>query len=377
MPNCPYCAVPIDEMYSFCVSCEQQVKCLKCGSYILRDKSKCLNCGTLLNIPQPSSAPMNTFSLEEKQSDSNYSRKLNLSFTDTAIDKVASVLGDYIPLTPSTSPKRGLQPQQQLALPLQKLGENGQPNHSEILHEETLETTAQNISDYNSPSNYFEQDGQGFLISTTHDYKGKNRKLQQQRFSLLYVWAYHSLLKEPVPSKEHLNQAVKTNGVYDSNYTKHLNDVASRFFIKSDGTFKLNPSGRAEINKILTEMQDSDLSGFEYWNSTRKNASQGSRITKDDTQNIDQWVQMPSRFDNFDVRTLDTAVKCALLALFDITKELKTQDAVKPGLAYVYLIKRYKTVSVSKDNFRKALTNTKDYSKYFSHTSEGLHYLTP
>lgn len=321
---------------------------------------------------------MNTFALEEEQSDSNYSRKLNLSFSDTAIDKVASVLGGYVPLTPSTSPKRVLQPQQQPALPLsQKSGENGQQNQSEMLHEETVETTAQNISDDNSPSNYFEKDEQGFLISTTHDYKGKNKKLQQQRFSLLYVWAYNSLYGEAVPSKEHLNQAARKNGVYDNNYTKHLNDVAIRFFIKSDGTFKLNPSGRAEMNKILAEMQDSDLSGFEYWNSTRKNASRGSRITKDNTQKIDQWVQMPSRFDDFDVRILDTAVKCALLALFDITKELKTQDAVKPGLAYDYLIKRYKTVSVSRDNFRKALTNTKDYSKHFNHTSEGLYYLTP
>lgn len=77
------------------------------------------------------------------------------------------------------------------------------------------------------------------------------------------------------------------------------------------------------------------------------------------------------------MRTLNTAAKCALLALYDITKELKTQDAVKPGLAYDYLVKRYKTISVSKDNFSKALTNTRDYGKYFSRTSEGLYYLSP
>ncbi|WP_421657340.1 hypothetical protein [Leptothermofonsia sp. ETS-13] len=155
-----------------------------------------------------------------------------------------------------------------------------------------------------------------------------------------------------------------------------MTEVVKRFFIKSDGTFKLNPGGRSEVNKILSEMQDMDLSGLEYWNSTRKNTSRGSRITKEDTQKIDQWIQLPSKFEHFDVRTLGTAYKYALLALYDITKELKVQDAVKPGTAYEYLVKRYKTISVSKDSFSKSLTNTRDYRKYFSRTSEGLYYLS-
>jgi len=105
VPNCPYCDFLIDEAYNFCVSCEQQVKCLTCGSYLIKDKSKCLKCGNFLNTPQTAATPMNNFSLEEEQSDSNYSRKLNLSFTDNSIDKVASVLGGYVPLVPPKSPK--------------------------------------------------------------------------------------------------------------------------------------------------------------------------------------------------------------------------------------------------------------------------------
>jgi len=329
-------------------------------------------------MPLPNATPMNNFSLEEEQSDSNYSRKLNLSFTDTAIDKVASVLGGYVPLTPPKSPKHIVKPQQQLVLPfLQTSEEDDQLDQAEIIDDKAVEITAKNISDDKFPSDYFEKDGQGVLISTTPDYKGKNKKVQQQRFSLLYVWAYNSLHGEAVPSKEHLTQAARTNGVYDNNYSKHFTDIANRSFIKSDGTFKLNPGGRSEINKILVEMQDSDLSGFEYWGQTRKNTNRGSRITKEDTQKIDQWIQILSRFDNFDVRTLNTAYKCALLSLYDLTKELKIQDAVKPGLAYEYLVKRYKTISVSKDNFSKVLTNTRDYGKYFSRTSEGLYYLSP
>jgi hypothetical protein len=320
---------------------------------------------------------MNNFSLEEEQTESNYSRKLNLSFTDTAIDKVASVLGGYVPFNPPKSPKPIARPQQ-LALPFSSAStDNNQFDQSEELIEESIETTSESVLDGNSPSSYFERDKQGFLVSVTPDYKGKNKKLQQQRFSLLYVWAYNFICGEAVPTKEHLNQAARINGVYDKNYSKHLTDVANRFFIKSDGTFKLNPGGRSEVNKILIEMQDADLSGLEYWNSTRKNSNRGSRITKEDTQKVDQWLQLPSRFDHFDVRTLGTTYKYALLALYDITKELKAQEAVKPGTVYEYLVKRYKTISVSKDNFSKALTNARDYGKYFSRTSEGLYFLSP
>jgi hypothetical protein len=377
MPNCPYCDVLIDEAYNFCVSCEQQVKCLVCGSYLIKDKSKCLKCGNSLSVSQTIATPMNNFSLEEEQTESNYSRKLNLSFTDTAIDKVAAALGGYVPFNLPKSPKPMAHPQQ-IALPFSSAStDNDHFSQSEKLSEEPIETTSENILDKNSPSSYFERDEQGFLVSVTPDYKGKNKKLQQQRFSLLYVWAYNSICGEVVPGKTHLNQAAKINGVYDKNYSKHLTDVANRFFIKSDGTFKLNPGGRSEVNKILIEMQDADLSGLEYWNSTRKNSNRGSRITKEDTQKIEQWLQLSSRFEHFDVRTLGTTYKYALLALYDITKELKAQEAVKPGTAYEYLVKRYKTISVSKENFSKVLTNTRDYGKYFSRTSEGLYYLSP
>lgn len=377
MPNCPYCDVLIDEAYNFCTNCEQQVKCLTCDSHLVKDKSKCLKCGTSLSVSQTIVAPMNSFSLEEEQTENTYSRKLNLSFTDIAVDKVASTLGGYIPFNPLKSSKPIVSPQQ-LGLPFSSSSTDD--NHfgeSDELSEETIETKSENILDSNSSSSYFEKDEQGFLVSTNPDYKGKNKKLQQQRFSLLYVWAYKSILGEAVPHKEHLHQAARINGVYDNHYSENLTDVANRFFIKADGTFKLNPGGRSEINKILVEMQDMDLSGLEYWNSTRKSLSRGSRVTREDAQKIDQWIQIPSRFEHFDVRTLGNTYKYALLALYDITKELKAQDAVKPGIAYEYLVKRYKTISVSKDTFAKVLTSTRDYGKYFSRTSEGLYYLSP
>ncbi|RUS94237.1 hypothetical protein DSM107003_37680 [Trichormus variabilis SAG 1403-4b] len=343
----------------------------------MKGKSKCLSCGTLLTIPQAISPSMNTFSLDEEQSDSHYSRKVKFSFTDASIDKVASVMGGHVPLTQIVNSQRPVIREQQQLLPsFQKPLEETHHSQNEELIEQSINHSSQKNSDANDPLNYFEKDGQGILISINPDYKGKNKKSQQQRFSLLYVWAYNLIHQEPVPNKEHLNQAARTNGVHDKNYSTHLNDVASRFFIKSDGTYKLNPGGQLELKNILSEMQNLEITGFEYWSQTRKNSSRGSRITKEETQKIEEWIQMQSRCETFDVRKLETAVNFALFALFDLIKELKVQEAVKPGLAYEYLIKKYQTVSVKKDNFTKALTNGKEYSKYFNRTHEGLYCLT-
>jgi hypothetical protein len=310
MSNCPYCDIQIHEEYNFCVSCERQVKCLECDSYLIKDKRKCLKCGILLivDIEQSSSNAMNMFSLEEEQLDNNYSRKINLSFTDSAIDKVSSVLSGYVPLTSPKISRQVTQPQQQLNLPFVSQ-KSDQLDHPETNDKETVEITAKASSDDNDAYNYFEKDSKGFLISTNPNYKGSNKKQQQQRFSLLYVWAYYAIYEEPVPSKEHLSQAAKSNGVHDQNYSQHLNDVANRYFIKSDGTFKLNPNGKAHLKEIQTEMGDSELKGFDYSSSIRKKSNRGSRTTstKEDSQKVELWVQMPSKFSAFDVRKLNNA----------------------------------------------------------------------
>jgi hypothetical protein len=330
-----------------------------------------------MSIDSLSSLPasLNTFSMEEKQSENDYSRKVNFTFTDSAIDKVASVLGGYVPLSLPLAPKRPMSRSQQLSLPYVQEDQNRELGHTEV-EEEAFVDSVQDKSERDLALDYFERDEKGLLVSTNPDYKGVNRKSQQQRFSVLYVWAYNLIHEEVVPSKEHLIHAAKENGIHDSNYSKHLSDMANRFFVRADGSFKLNPSGKTEASKILSEIQNTESEGFKYWNAPRKRTSSGSRINKDDIQQIDEWTQMSSRLSNFDTRKLDATVKCALFAIYDITKELKIKDAIKPGLAYEYLIKRYKTISAKKGNFTKAMTNTRDNSKYFSRTHEGAYFLT-
>jgi hypothetical protein len=303
----------------------------------------------------------------------SYSRKLNLSFTDTAIDKVAIVLSGHVPLNPSINTRVGSKQSNFIS--------SQQP----VLEELSLETTIQarsvetekvvNILEENIAANYFDKDGQDYLISRSPDYKGKNKKTQQQRFILLYAWAHYLFFKQSV-TKDHLIQAAKINKIYESkNYAGYFGEVAKKYFMNIDGAFKLNPAGQVEVNIILSEMQDEEVRGVEYWSSSRKSITRASKITKEMEQEIDEWIIKPSKLEKFDVRKIKTAADYALFAIYDITKEIKEKESIKPIIAYTYLVKRYKTISIIQNKFTTVLSN-KAYSKYFERTSDGSYYLT-
>ena len=160
-------------------------------------------------------------------------------------------MGGYVPLnlprnqSPSAHPERS-------ALPFSKLSmENDSPDSLEQLNEEFVEAASQEVISKDNTLDYFEKDGQGFLVSKNPDYRGKDKKTQQERFILLYVWAYHSIYQEAVPNKKHLSQAAQKNGIYSKNFSTYTNEISNRFFIKSDGTLKLNPTGSKEIEKLF------------------------------------------------------------------------------------------------------------------------------
>lgn len=213
------------------------------------------------------------------------------------------------------------------------------------------------------------------MISKQPDYKGKNKKAQQERFVLLYVWAYSLIFNEAVPSKRHLNQAAKKNGILDANFSTYTNEISHHYFITSNGTFKLNHGGSRKIQEILSEIKDLELKGVDYRNFKRKSGRKNSRITKEENDKINQWINMPSKLKNFDIRKLSNNSHFAILALYDITKELKVETSVKPVLAYQYLKKRHETVSITQKSFSDALS-AKNNKKYFEKTPEGLYYLT-
>ncbi|MDJ0579543.1 zinc ribbon domain-containing protein [Crocosphaera sp.] len=354
MPNCPNCDAVINEEDNFC-----------------------FKCGTPLSESSSQTTPLNTLSLEEKQTNNSYSKNLKVSFTDNAVDKLASFLGDHI----SGSLSNGSNGSRQITQPQKKssllVSDHENIEQSDNIDNDTvIETNVQEISDNDSASNYFEKDGNGVLMQKHSDYKGKSKKAQQERFILVYVWAYNILFQEPVPNKKHLTEAAKKNNIYDSNFTTRLNNISQRYLVTPDDTFKLNPSGSEEVEKIQTEMADKELKGNSYWNSTRKNSNKASRITNEEIEKIDEWIDKNDELiDNFDIGKLNKHLEFAIFALYAITKKLNVENTVKPALAYEYLKKKYTTISVTKKRFGEILAG-KNNKKYFEKTPEGLYYLT-
>ncbi|MEL4897879.1 hypothetical protein, partial [Crocosphaera sp. Alani8] len=192
----------------------------------------------------------------------------------------------------------------------------------------------------------------------------------------IYVWAYNQMFNE-APNKKHLNKAAKlqNNQIHDANFSTYTNHTSKRYFVPSDGTFKLNPDGSKKVQNIILEIKDPELKGVEYWNYIRKNSRKNTRITKEESEKINKWTGMKSKLEKFDIRKLNSNSKIAIFALYDITRELKIESAVKPVLAYQYLKKRHETVSIGQKSFSDTLC-AKTNKKYFQKTPEGLYYLT-
>ena len=371
-------SVDLNQKYNFCTNCEKQIRCAECGELLLPQKTICLVCGSPLLSQKLPSGQINRYTLEEKRSTKSASRKIELTLTDNAIEKAAPLFGAQLPLRRVDAQEEfETFEQEQFALP-----------SPEIVHE-VLDGDGNKTSDVKSTdgvsphrlkanaeaSDYFVQSERGILISQSPDYKGKSRKQQQERFILLYVWAYNEILGAPVPDRKHLTEAAKNNAVYDTNLRTYFYTLAKKYLITADNSYRLNPAGRDKVKQILNEIKDDSLKGFAYWEAAKSRAKR-AKINSDDLATLSEWLKMPTKCDNFDVRTFTKTYHWPMFALYDLTKVLCVQNAVKPALAYKYLTERYKTVSIKRSQFSQAMSRKENADK-FKRTSEGLYYLTP
>lgn len=124
-------------------------------------------------------------------------KKINLCWTGNEIDKVAPILSNHVSLNvPLDSPHRAVITEPTNTLPSsEELKEETESSLDESIQEKIVGNVHLQDSDSYKPLKYFVKDEQDYLISTSPDYKGKNKKNQQERFCLLYVWAYKLIYK--------------------------------------------------------------------------------------------------------------------------------------------------------------------------------------
>jgi len=378
MQNCPYCNAPLNEKYNFCINCDRQIKCVHCNDFLIPNKIRCYMCGKPIENEATSPSVMNEFNLEEKHTRSSSSRSLKGRFSDVAFGQAAALFGGLpVPkplLVRNTNAKQ--QPlYEQPTLPHFEETPNviiGEPpERSE--HAPSTPPIAQQPSD--KIARYFEQDGADSLVCLVADYKGETKKDQQQRFILLYIYAYHQFFNHPLPEQKYVIKALQNRNMFDNNVYKHFPSVESRYLIKVEAGYRVNTDGVKEIERIISEIEDETKKGFVDWDKPGKPRAKQSRLNSQYEQQLDLWVDLDTGINNFDIRSLKRATNYAMFSLFILTKKLNVTRAVQPILIFQYLKRKFSSIPVSQKSIANALKRPYN-AKFFEKTADGSFYLT-
>lgn len=382
---CPYCeAQSNDDENNFCEVCFKPLKCINCRNILKVNIPICLKCGVTIITPDSStmnvstvSPAVNKFVLEERQSNSSAYRRIEGEFTDEAIDKAAMMFGaGRMPMRLVSTPTLI----QQKTLPIkQSLPIN---NVEEIYEVDNIEdgSPTSEVAVSNSSTNkliaakYFRVHGNDDLISKIADFKGRTKKEQQERFMMMIVWSYFEIFNRPVPSKEYISNSLKKVKMYDSNFSLYFENIANIFFMNIDGGYELNPSGSSKVDSFIKDIEENSYQGYVFKQESTKNNKQ-AKLNKNDEQLVDDLIISPIDVGTLDVRSLPSVTHNAMFAVWSITKGIGRIRVVKIKIAYLYLTKRYTTVSVKQKGFTDALSRANN-KHIFRKNPDGLYYLT-
>jgi hypothetical protein len=377
MHNCPYCPTENSNDLNFCIECEKQIRCLSCSSSLYAEKSRCLKCGEPIKaVVSSSKESMNTYILEEESTTESSYRRIEVKASDNAVDALTGrlplVTNSPLSLIPINIHKNNqlnnssheLPPpitvESERSIPIDSIGGNN-PN---ILTPEKL--FAENSEHGFSPSKTFRD----------YLYGLSSKKEKQQVYALMYVWVHNQELKQNV-SHENLIAAMKHEDLYDSNSTKHLQEVSRNYFKMADNHYEITKfDGAKKIQEILENIQI----GKQPQASTeqRKNGKRGGRPTgsanKAELEKITPWLDLPIDIvANFDTRKLTTTSEWGAFGLYILTKVLKVAEAIDSGLVYVYLSKKFSKLAAKRKTFTDSIRESKNK---FSKNVNGSYFLT-
>lgn len=367
MDTCPYCETVIAYELNFCIECERQVKCLACGGLLFKDKTRCLRCGELLKADdlQTNSGSTNSYTLEEKTTETSTYRRIELVASDNAVDAFASrlPLGNIAPLRTVEGEFRATQDSRLLTEPQSD-------NYLDVVDDEVNRDSDASeqtqVSDNSSIEigALFSDHSQFEIIpsKTLRDYiQGQStKKARQQKFAILYVWGFNERTGRNITRSE-LIAIMQHEDLHDGNTWKHLGSVINDYFVVNGNNYRINDyDGRAEIDMILDEIRNPKPKDQGQEVKSNKIGRPSGSSNKKELETINPWLEMSINLPaSFDVRRLGSATDWTLFAIYVLTKLLKVEDTVEPGVAYAYISKKYPTLSVKRKTFRDSLSRDK------------------
>lgn len=381
MPKCQYCGAELDDRYNFCLHCDRQVKCTNCGEMLVPNKAFCFLCAQPLASQTVAHSHANQFTLEEEQTGSSARRRIDGRLSDEAFREAAALFVGLTqrrmvpqpPGTPLSYEVPGIPPivgDEKI----ENAGDESVDQQGRSSKEDSPATSNRRDGTRDEALKYFRLRGEDDVMPQEPGFKGKTKRQQQERFILLYAWAYKHILGRPVPSKNHFFDAARKHGVYDRNFDGYFPAIVNEYLVDTGEGFELNRGGDTKISEIVEEMNDSSAQvGFPYWKATSASGAKQSRLSKEDKEEVTRWVQMSVDKGKLDIRTLNSAANYAMFAIWALTKHLNVGSAVKPQMAYLFLTQKFKTVSVQKKSFQNVLSERRNK---FRRNTQGLYYLT-
>ena len=376
MANCPYCTTEIIEGLNFCVECENQVRCLKCGALLYKGKSRCLKCGELLEQSLASQGAMNTYTLEEKSTKSSSYRRIEVKASDSAVGTLTTGLPFGSSAPPKTFNARETLPEN---LPPALPSGSDKTITIDAANQESSEEDGKVTHSLESDRLFTRNSDYGIVSSKTlRDYilKLSSKKERQQVFAVIYVWAYRELLSESI-SHGNLVAVMKYEDLHDNHIRTYLSEVAKNYFRTDGDYYELNNyDGVQRVKGILSAIQNPvQPSGVtEVKKSSKRRGRPAGQSNKEEFKKVEPWVAMSiESLENFDVRRLKSASDWGAFGLYILTKILKVEEAVEAGLVYTYLTKKFTTMPIS----RKSLLNRMgDTEGKFGKSASGAYFLT-
>jgi hypothetical protein len=170
----------------------------------------------------------------------------------------------------------------------------------------------------------------------------------------------------------------KINGVkvYDTNSSNYLNETERGWLLHVDDGYDLNSNGTEFVKQILADIEEASVpGGFVYWKGSNKPGQKRQKTSREEEQQVSQWLEAKLNIGKLDIRDLETPKNYAMFALWALTKGISVVPAVKPKLAYLYITKKFTTISVNERPFRDALSRSSNRNT-FNKNADGLYYLT-
>ena len=376
MVNCPYCSADVIDDINFCIECENQVRCLNCGSILYKGKSRCLKCGESLKETATPVSEMNSYTLKRKVTRHSSSEEIEVKASDAAVGALMGKLpfGANTPLQPlnlkeipSTPPALPSERERTISLESKASVDEEDKFEEKSLHVLTASSLFNKLSDDEiAPSKVLKDYIQNL----------SSKKEMQQVLTTMLVWAHKELNGENI-NREKLLTAIKRESLFNSAFYTYLLELAKNYFITVSDRYKINSNdGERRVQEIMQEIQNPATANAasEQKKTGRRGRPSGS-LNKEEVKVVEPWLSepLPKELEKFDARQLSSAADWGAFGLYVLTKVLNVAQSVDAGLVYVYLTKQFEVMTVSRKAFVKRMGDT---TNRFKKNANGAYFLT-